>query len=65
LNLKERYSIIDHPSLLLSLNILTIGELRDLYPKWIDDTIASDQAKFEEKWSQSIAVGSGDFINEI
>lgn len=62
---RQRYGIIDHISLLNSLGLKSIEELKQRYPKWLDETLLNDRMIREDKWSNSIAVGSYEYIEMI
>jgi len=62
---KDRYVLIDHEALLSALKLPNQDALRDRYPEWLDEVIKNDRAKFEEKWSSSVAVGSKAFVEDV
>ena len=62
---RQRYGIIDQTSLLNSLGLNSIEDLKQRYPKWLDESLLNDRMIREEKWSKSIAVGSYDYIEMI
>lgn len=65
MNPKSQFRIIDHESLLSDLGLKTIEELRDMYPKWLGESLSRDRQIKEEKWSSMIAVGSENFVTKI
>ncbi len=61
----ERYSIIDHRALMDLLGIPSKEDLRRLHSAWIEKALARDDQVRECKWTESIAVGSNDFVESI
>jgi len=47
------------------LGIESIGSLRELRKKWVDEALVRGEMGREGKWTESIAVGSGDFVETI
>lgn len=64
-NPRERYSIIDHDGLAQSLGFSDIPVFREHHRRWIDEAIEENKLMREAKWSQSIAVGSEAFVNQV
>jgi len=62
---RERYSIIDHRTLMDLLKIPSIEELQRLHEGWIDGALARGELVRESKWTESVAVGSRDFVAGI
>ena len=62
---RKRYGIINHDGLLNSLELNSMAELRERYPRWLDETLHDDRIQREEIWSNSIAVGSRDYVEGI
>jgi putative transposase len=58
-------SITDYRALMEFLDIESIGTLRELRKKWVEDALARCEMGREGKWTESIAVGSGDFVETI
>jgi putative transposase len=61
----ERYRLIDRAALM---SLLRIGESEQLslaHRSWIEETLRSEKWHRENRWSESIAVGSVPFIEEI
>lgn len=64
-NPKKRYSIIDYATLMEILNFNTINELQKAYKEWIEDALENNANIRESKWTESIAVGSKTFVENI
>ncbi len=62
---RERYSLIDYKRLMDLLHILTIDDLRNSHQKWVEEILKTKNYVRESKWSQSIAVGSKNFVENI
>ncbi len=61
-NPKERYGIIDYGRLMELLNAGGIKELQKLSRERVEETLAGEKSVRDEKWTRSIAVGSGEFV---
>jgi len=44
------------------LNVGSIDELKDTHKRWVEETLRIDRHVRESKWTQSIAVGSKEFV---
>ncbi len=64
-NPRDRYSIIDHNGLARSLGFPNVPTFQEQHRRWIDDALDQNTLMREAKWSQSIAVGSETFVNQI
>lgn len=62
---RERYSIIDRRALMDFLRIPSDDELCRLHKGWIDEAIARSSLARQSKWTESVAVGSLDFVAAI
>ncbi len=62
---RERYSIIDHSTLMKLLNIPSLEALRQRHSAWIQEALARTEQVREAKWTESVAVGSGDFVESV
>ena len=62
---RERYGIIDHECLSQALGFESISAFQKQHCQWIDEALADNALEREEKWSQSIAVGSEAFVNQV
>ena len=64
-NQKQRYAIINYRRLTELLGLNSVAELKEMHVKWIEDSLKADKQMRESKWSQSVAVGSKDFVDKI
>jgi putative transposase len=62
---RERYSIIDHRALMDLLGIPSIETLQRSHSAWAELALARAEQLRESKWSESVAVGSRDFVETI
>lgn len=62
---RERYSIIDHRAITELLGIPSIEELRRSHRGWVEEALARPEQGRESRWTESIAVGSRDFVDVI
>ena len=58
---RRRNTIIDLDALVTSLELKNVDALRMAHREWIEEALRGDAPTREEKWSQSIAVGSKEF----
>ena len=65
MNPPQRYALINIDSLKNYCGFTRKTTLREEYKKWIDRECNSAHYKKESKWSESIAVGSYEYIQEI
>lgn len=63
--LPKRYRCIDVPALSALLDFVDADSLRDGLRTWVDLTIANGELQHQPAWSQSIAVGSRDYLDAI
>ncbi len=61
----RRYSLIDRRRLMGLLGIDDSDRLSKVYKSWLEDVLRKDVHAREEKWTQSIAVGSKFFVEEV
>ena len=64
-NPKERYSLIDHAQLVTLLGKEGTDDLIDSHAAWVDDAVKQGNKPREVKWTESIAVGSKEFVEKI
>jgi putative transposase len=64
-NPKKRYAIINYKRLTELFGIDSLTLLKDIHGKWIEESLKSDKLVREKKWSQSIAVGSKEYVENI
>ena len=56
---------LDFDRLMELLGFGNYGELRDAHCKWADSVLQTDSSGKEDKWTQSIAVGSESFVERM
>lgn len=62
---RRRNTIIDQNALVTSLELKNVDSLRTAHREWIEEVLRGDAPAREEKWSQSIAIGSEEFAQRI
>jgi len=62
---KKRKATIDTDRLMDLLGFESYADLKDAHYKWVDRAIQTDNGNKENKWTQSIAVGSKTFIEKM
>ncbi len=63
--LPKRYRIIDIQSLMALVGINNITILQNQYRRWVNNEIAEGHLTRDVSWSESLAVGSEDFVNQV
>jgi putative transposase len=63
-NPRERYSLIDHKSLMGTLGIGKIEEMRESQRGWVEEALAERDQGRQSRWTESIAVGSEGFVEK-
>jgi REP element-mobilizing transposase RayT len=58
----KRNAIIDQAGLQELLNYRSLGELAAAYRGWIDEALSASALRRERRWTESIAVGSEQFV---
>jgi putative transposase len=61
----ERYSIIDLAALGDACGIRSTEALREAHRQWVNEALAADSAGREERWSESVAVGSAAYVETV
>jgi hypothetical protein len=61
---KQRYTLIDYEELTGLLGFKSMSSLSSTYKGWIDEAIKINNTSREERWSESVAVGSESFIRQ-
>jgi putative transposase len=61
----HRKDLVDYGRLLKYLEIRTIAELRVLRRRWITEKMTAKEMARESHWTESVAVGSREFLNEM
>jgi putative transposase len=64
-NPRKRKGIIDFDRLMGLLGFENYDDLKDAHYRWVESAIQTGSSGKEDKWSQSIAVGSESFIEKI
>ncbi|MFH1982003.1 MAG: transposase [Pseudomonadota bacterium] len=64
-NPRKRKGIIDFNRLIGLLGLESYEDLKDSHFKWIESRIEKASSKRELKWSQSVAVGSAEYLEKI
>ena len=64
-NPRKRKGIIDFDRLMDLLGFENYDDLKDAHYKWVDREIQTDNSGKENKWTQSLAVGSKTFIEKM
>jgi hypothetical protein len=60
---RQRYNLINWPSLLLHLGMESREELRRSYKEWIEVRLSNGRLAREGAWTESLAVGSKVFVD--
>jgi len=61
----RRRDLVDYSALLREIGIGSLAELKDLRKAWVEGKIALGENVREPHWTESIAVGSREFLDEI
>lgn len=61
----ERYRLIDRLTLMQLLGITESAKLSLAHRSWVDEAIKSKERGRENRWTESIAIGSVSFIEEV
>jgi len=61
----QRYRIVDLRALMYLLEIDSLQELQQRHLEWIDSAIYQRNVHYDAIWSQSIAVGSEEFVEKV
>ena len=64
-NPRKRKGIIDLDRLIALLGFETYADLKAAHYKWVDSALRTNIRSKEDKWTQSIAVGSKPFIEKV
>lgn len=46
-------------------DVATLEALQNQHRDWVEDELLSDSSRMEDRWTQSIAVGSESFIDQV
>ncbi len=61
-DLRERYRIIDYQKLMELLRVKDFQDVQDLSKAWVMEALASQDHFRESRWTESIAVGTEEFV---
>jgi putative transposase len=64
-NASERYRLIDRKALMQLLGIGGSEQLRLSHRSWVEEALKSEGKMRESRWSESIAVGSLSFVQQV
>lgn len=59
---RERYALVDYEGLRGLLNFRGMVDLADAYRGWVKDALSAEGQSRDDRWSESIAVGSESFV---
>ena len=62
---RERCSIIDHRALMELLGMPSMDALRRSHRMWVEEALARAEQVREAKWTESVAVGSRNFVETV
>lgn len=60
----ERYQLINQNKLCQLLGINSLSELKETHLSWVEDALSKNQLSRDEKWTDSLAVGSQQFAED-
>jgi putative transposase len=63
-NPPERYALIDRSKLKDLLGIRDENKFLEYHRQWVDDALSQDSHKRESRWTESVAVGSREFVEQ-
>lgn len=61
----RHHRVIDLPALMEALEIQNLNELRHLHRSWLNDAQQSGALMRDDRWTQSVAVGSEAFVKQV
>ena len=61
-NPRKRYALINYRKLTELLHSRSIENLKDAHSRWVEETLKIDRHVRDTKWTQSVAVGSKEFV---
>jgi REP element-mobilizing transposase RayT len=62
---QPRHSMIDYGALMELLRIDSIKTLQEIRREWVEEALAHDDLVRENKWTESVAVGSKGFVDTV
>nr|WP_232362556.1 transposase [Desulfogranum mediterraneum] len=64
-NQKQRYAIINYKRLSQLLGLDSVSMLKEAHARWLEEALKTDRHERDCKWSQAIAVGNEEYIEDI
>ena len=64
-NPPARYRVIDYPALMKLLGMSSFQQLQLAHRNWIEEALKAEPTKRDERWSQSLAIGSHEFVSQF
>ncbi|MCP4021114.1 MAG: hypothetical protein GY729_04675 [Desulfobacteraceae bacterium] len=64
-NPKKRYAIINYRRLTELLGVESFDSLKEVHGQWVEESLKKNKLAREEKWTQSIAVGNREYVENI
>ena len=61
----QRYSVIDAKALLTLFGVNHFEQFQQIHKGWIEDALKSEEGTRKPAWTQSIAVGSQDYLSRV
>ena len=61
----QRYALIDREKLIACCGLASDTELREKHRQWVEGSIHGDRNVRQPEWTESIAVGSEGFVQDI
>jgi putative transposase len=62
---RRRYRLINTTKLMEMLGFYDLADLRDKYKSWIQEKLTMGRLEREEKWTEAIAVGNREFVENF
>ncbi len=62
---RQRYQLVDHRTLAALLGLSTLEDIRQERRNWVEKFIEQKMLSRDQCWSEGLAVGSADFVQEI
>jgi putative transposase len=62
---RRRNSLIDYAKLMDLIRVSNLDDLRKAHREWVEDRLANGNPFREDLWTESVAVGDDDFIEEV
>jgi putative transposase len=62
---RRRNSLIDYPKLMDLIRVTNLDDLRKAHREWVEDRLANGNPFREDLWTESVAVGDDDYVEEV